>query len=134
VLEDCVPLPEQPDLLQTLLVTLFQGHLTMAAQRSARHRPASGGWKQPNRFSGADLHQWYYYDEASLRGKQSGVVYDWLAEDVRLLVRLGRATALAYQHRAKDDQATWKGRQKATARGLLRVYQLCQHLAQIGGE
>ncbi len=53
---------------------------------------------------------------------------------LRVLARLGRATGLAYQRRAKDAQATWKGGQKATARVLLHVYQLAQHLAEIGGD
>jgi hypothetical protein len=134
VLEERVPLPAQPDRLQTLLVTLFEGHLTMAAQRRTKRKPATGGWRQPNRVTPADLEQWYYLEERILRDKLSGLVYDWVAEDVRVLARLGRATGLAYQRRAKDEQATWKGRQRATARVLLRVYQLAEHLAKIGGE
>jgi hypothetical protein len=124
-----LPIPDSYDSLQTLLSYVLEAFLLMADERSFRHRPVLGGWRQPNRCTKADV-KTFRYKEKSLASLPSSELYTLLARDLRQLWRLARAAQLDYQHERRE---AWKLKHPALAACLLRVHQVALALSEIGG-
>ncbi|HEY7126860.1 MAG TPA: hypothetical protein VH540_23180 [Ktedonobacterales bacterium] len=123
--------------VSTLLCRVLPGIFAKCIEQLRRHKAACGGWKHPNLFSQQDVQQ-EAADLDELRRASSAVLCARLFEDLRLLIRLIRATQRHYWKPVKEwpERAAWLrewyARHRAVVLVLLRIVQICARLRRRG--
>ncbi len=123
--------------VSTLLCRVLPGFLAKGAELRRRHKAACGGWRHPNRFSLRDVPQ-APADLDELRRASSARLCERLFEELRLLMRLLRATQRCYWKPVKDwpERAEWMrawyDRHFAVVQVLLRIVHICARLRKRG--
>ncbi len=123
--------------VSTLLCRVLPGFLAKGAGQRRRHKPAAGGWRHPNVFAQRDVQQApANLDE--LRRESSARLCERLGEELRLLIRLIRATQRYYWKPEKEWPGRgawmreWYARHHAVVLVLLRIVHICARLRKRG--
>jgi hypothetical protein len=123
--------------VSTLLCRVLPGFLAKCAELCRRHKAACGGWRHPNLFSRRDVSQ-APADLDELRRASSAWLCERLGEELRLLIRLIRATQRFYWKPVKEWpergawMREWYDRHRAVVLVLLRIVHICARLRKRG--
>ena len=123
--------------VSTLLCRVLPGFVAKCSELRRRRKAAGGGWWHPNLFSPKDVPQ-APADLEELRRESSALLCERLFEELRLLIRLIRATQRWYWKPVQEwpERAAWLrewyDRHFAVVQVLLRIVHICARLRQRG--